>query len=326
MTACWVLSDGAAGNLRQARALAQALLPQAPVREIEVALRWPWRWLAPTGPADFRRALSGTAGEALAPPWPALAVGCGRAAALATAGLRTLSAGATRVVQVLDPRRGRDRYDALVLPAHDRVRGDNVFAVLGALNEIDDAWLAGGRDAFPELARLPGPRIAVLVGGPTRAVRLDRAYLDGMLDLLERWLHRQGGSLLVTCSRRTPAALAAHLRRRVAGHPGRFWAGPADGENPYPGLLGWAGHVVCTADSANLLSEASATRAPVHVHLPYAPAGRVGRLVGELLALGRIRPLREEPQAWQAPPLRELARIAPVLRERLGLSAAWPPP
>ncbi|MBX3725370.1 MAG: mitochondrial fission ELM1 family protein [Xanthomonadales bacterium] len=324
MKACWVFSDAAAGNQRQARALARALLPQATMREVEVALRLPWRWLAPSGPADFRRALTGTSAVDLGPPWPALAVGCGRAAALATAGLRQVSGGATRVVQVLDPRRGRHRYDALVLPAHDRVRGDNVVTTLGALNEIDDGWLAAGRQAFADLGRLPGPRIAVLVGGPTRALRLDRAYLDGMLDLLERWLQRQGGSLLVTCSRRTPAGPAAHLRRRLAGLPGRFWAGPADGDNPYAGLLGWAEHVVCTADSANLLSEASATRVPVHVHLPRAPTGRVGRLIGELVALDRIRPLREEPAAWHVLPVRELARITPVLRERLDLPTTPP--
>lgn len=325
MTGCWVVSDGAAGNQRQARALARALLPQVPAREIEVALRLPWRWLAPLGPADFRAALAPAAAAGLAPPWPALVVGCGRAAALATAGIRRLSGGATRAVQILDPRRGRDRYDALVLPAHDGVDGDNVVTTLGALNEIDDAWLAAGRAAFPDLGALPSPRTAVLVGGPTRALRLDQAYLDGLLDRLADWRRREGGSVLATCSRRTPAALAMHLRRRMDGVPGVSWTGPGDGDNPYAGLLGWADRIVCTADSANLLSEASATRAPVAVHLPRPAAGRVGRLVDALLARGRIEVLQSSCPRWSGEPLRELARIAPLLRTRLDLDTGAPP-
>lgn len=321
MTACWALSDGAAGNQRQARALARALLPQVPAREIEVALRLPWRWLAPLGPADFRAALAPAAAAGLAPPWPTLVVGCGRAAALATAGIRRLSGGATRAVQILDPRRGRDRYDALVLPLHDGVDGDNVVTTLGAVNEIDDAWLAAGRAAFPDLGGLPSPRTAVLVGGPTRALRLDRAYLDDLFDRLADWLRRDGGSLLVTCSRRTPAALAGHLRQRMDGLPGMIWTGPGDGDNPYAGLLGWADRIVCTADSANLLSEASATRVPVLAHLPRPAGGRVGGLVDALLAQGRLQPLQARCPPWSGEPLRELARIAPLLRARLGLAA-----
>lgn len=326
MSACWVFSDGAAGNRRQALALARALLPDAPPDEFRIALRLPWRWLAPTGPRDFRSALAPGTGAGLAPPWPTLAVGCGRAAALATAGLGRLSGGATRTVQILDPRRGRDRYDALVLPVHDGVAGANVVATLGALNEIDDAWLAAGRAAFPALAALPAPRTAVLVGGPTRSLRLDRAYLDGLLALVGGWRRSEGGSLLLTCSRRTPADLAGHLRRWLAGVPGLFWAGPEDGDNPYAGLLGWADRIVCTADSANLVSEACATRAPVRVHLPGAAAGRVGRLLDDLRATGRLQPLDERAPCGTGEPLRELARITPLLRGRLGLPAARPAP
>ncbi|MGA7437540.1 MAG: nucleoside-diphosphate sugar epimerase, partial [Luteibacter sp.] len=39
---CWVITDGAAGNRRQALALAEALTPS--IRELVVELRAPWAW------------------------------------------------------------------------------------------------------------------------------------------------------------------------------------------------------------------------------------------------------------------------------------------
>lgn len=311
---CWLLSDGAAGNLRQARALAGAL--GLPARPLTVRLRPPWRWLAPTGPRDFRRALDPACRAAFVPPWPALAIGCGRAGACATLGLARLSGGRTRTVQILDPRRYRQRFDVLVVPAHDGLGGDNVVTALGSLNEIDAPWLARGRQAFPQLAQLPAPRVAVLVGGPTRALALDAGYVDGLLAVLEHWAG-QGASFLVTCSRRTPPALASRLRTRFGAWPGVFWAGPEDGPNPYAGLLGWAGRIVVTPDSANLLSEACATGVPVLVHEPGRVRGKMAHLLQALRDSDRVRPLQADFREFSAPPLRPLPAVAAAVRRKL---------
>lgn len=312
---CWVVSDGAAGNEKQALALAHALGEQPRVFRIE--LRRPWRWLAPNGPRDPRKALTAASRTRLDPPWPRLAIGCGRAAALVALGLKRLSAGRTRAVQILDPRRLRGRFDALIVPRHDDLDGGNVLTTLGALNEVDDAWLARGRAAFARLAELPAPRTAVLVGGPTPASPLDPPYVDGLLALLEEWRRRDGGSFLVTCSRRTPGALVQRLRLAFGRHPGTFWAGEADGANPYAGLLAWADRIVVTPDSANLLSEACATGVPVLSHMPTPIDGKLGGLVGELIDSGRLRRLQARFQPWRYPPLRETLHVANALRARL---------
>ena len=312
---CWVLSDGAAGNENQALALARALGHEP--RVLRVALRLPWRWLAPLAPADPRRVLVPACADALSPPWPALAIGCGRAAAAVVAGLGRLSGGATATVQILDPRQRRSAFDVIVAPAHDQLQGDNVVTCLGGLNAIDEAWLAAGRAAFPELGVLPAPRTAVLVGGPVRGLVLDRSYLDGLLARLAHWLARDGGSTLVTCSRRTPPAVAARLRDFMAVRPGRFWAGPLDGPNPYPGLLGWADRIVVTPDSSNLLTEACATGVPVLAWMPTPAPGKRGLLVRDLVEGGWLRPMQLEYAPWRTAPLRELGPVAAQVQARL---------
>ncbi len=314
---CWVVTDGAAGNERQALALAHALGRNP--RVLRVRLRAPWRWLAPTGPRDPRKALAQLDGGPIRPPWPALVIGCGRQSAGIALGIRRLSGLQSRLVQILDPRRHRQDFDVLVVPEHDGLSGDNVITTRGALNAIDDDWLRDARAQHAALAELPSPRIALLVGGPTGNCRFGSGYLDGIIATLER-SRPNPASWLVACSRRTPPALAAHLRRRMGNRQGLFWASEADGQNPYAGVLGWADAIVVTPDSSNLLSEAGATGTPTFVHRPELASGKIAALLRSLIDSGRIRPLPYDALPQPSPPLRELAPVAERIRQRLGLS------
>lgn len=320
MDSCWVITDGAAGNRNQALALAYGL-GLDPV-EFNISLSRPWSWLAPFGPGDPRRALHDLP-PGFRPPWPALAVGCGRASATVVLGLKKISGGKTRSVQILDPRWRRAQFDAVIIPEHDRVSGANVMTTLGSLNRIDDDWLSDGRRHFEQLGKEPAPRTSVLVGGPVSGIPLDAPYVDDLISRLATWHAREGGSFLVSCSRRTPIDLAQRLRAAFARFPGLFWASDTDGTNPYAGLLGWADRIVVTPDSSNLLSEACAVSVPVYTHLPANATmpGKRRHLIDSLLASGHLHALRDGDDAFgpatHPAPLRELGRVVALLRQRL---------
>lgn len=316
----WVLSDGAAGNENQARALALAL--GLDFECLRLAPRAPWRWLAPRCLPGAMRGFDPSLARRLHGPWPDLVIGCGRQAALAVRLVAHASAGACRSVQILDPRIAPRHYSAVLAPQHDRLRGPNVIALLGGLNRVDDAWLAQARAEFSGFQALPGPRHALLLGGPSAALRLERHYWNSLVKQLRATLQAQGGSLLLTSSRRTPAWLRQAARAELADWPGQQWHGPEDGRNPYAGMLAWADAIVVTPDSVNMLSEAAATRVPVFFHAPHGVRGKVGAFVASLQARGRIQPLG---QAWRmqpVEPLRETARVAAQLARMLGWEAA----
>jgi len=312
----WTLADDRAGNVRQALALAGALGHGAS-RHWSLQARRPWRWVAPRRWPLSSRAFGADFAHALQYP-PAFAIGCGRRAALAT---RLLRERGSKVVQILDPRIDTRHWDLVLAPEHDGLHGDNVVPLLGSLHPVDDAWLAQGRGDFPMLAQLPRPRVALLVGGASPHWAVADDAFGAMLEAVAASVHAQGGSLLATASRRTPGAWRDALRAAVAQGPGVCWLDAGDGANPYPGLLGWADRIVASADSVNMLSEACATFAPVFVlggeRLKSRPRGFLERL----RELGRIRDVDPglEPFAVQA--LRETARVAAIVRERLALAA-----
>lgn len=309
----WVISDGAAGNERQALALASAL--EIPARVMTLPLRAPWAWFAPRRIPGGRLALAPRDRAVFEAPWPDIAIGCGRASALLTRMLRGLSDGDCYCVQILDPRIDPRHWDAVIAPRHDRLEGANVIHTLGSLNPVDDTWLASGREAFPDFGRLPGPRVALLVGGPRRGIDFNDALAQRLLDAVRT--ATQGGSVLATTSRRTPPAFAARLRDALAAHPGVFWAGT--GTNPYPGLLGWADRIVVTPDSVNMLSEACAAGVPVHTVADAPLPDKIARFHAALRERGLLTDA-DQPRA-NTPPLRETQAIAAELRQRIAARA-----
>jgi len=307
----WTVTDGHAGNVRQAQALAAAL--GEPFRAWTLSARPPWRWFAPRALPGSAAAFGRRFAHALRDP-PALAIGCGRQAALAT---RLLRAGGARAVQILDPRIDPRHWDLVIAPEHDGLRGDNVITLIGSLHPVDDLWLAAARHAFPALGALPGPRTTLLLGGASAHARFDERLYDRLLQRVEHIARVEGGSVLATTSRRTPSGVRAALRDRLHAVPGLAWTDGADGPNPYAGLLAWADRIVCTADSVNMLSEAAATLAPVFVAGHEHVQGRPRRFVDALLRGGRVQVLDEGAQPFAVTPLRETARVAVEVRQRL---------
>lgn len=311
---CWAISDGAAGNERQTLALADALGLVPRVLRIRVAQ--PWDLFAPRLVAGALAAIRDADGRMPAAPWPDLAIGCGRRAALLTRALRRCSGGRSWTVQILDPRIATGAWDLVIAPQHDRVRGSNVIASIGALNPVDAAWLARGRSAFPALGALPAPRTTLLVGASNRAQRLDAAYFDALAERLAAQQARDGGSVLASVSRRTSHEVAQRLRRALGAYPGVFWGGTEDGPNPYAGLLGWADRLVVTPDSVNMLSEACATGKPVRTFAPRPIAGKLAAFHAELVASGHLRDLDDDTPRALPPPLAETAAIAELVARR----------
>ena len=311
---CWAISDHAAGNQRQALALAERL--GMPVRLLVLEPRAPWAWLAPRLAFGGPLALHASAREAFAPPWPRVAVGCGRAAALFTRMLRPLSHGRCYTVQILDPRMDPAQWDTVVAPRHDRLTGPNVLTPLGSLNPVSEAWLADARAASDALAELPEPRIGVLLGGPRHGIALDAAWTHAFIAGLHAVHERHRGSVLVLASRRTPPELAHAMRRAFADVPGLHWSGVADGPNPYPGVLAWADRLVVTPDSVNMLSEACAVGCAVHTFAAAPLPEKLARFHQALREAGLLHDLGAETPLRQ-PPLRETEPVAAIVRDRM---------
>ncbi len=312
----WAVSDGRAGNARQAEALAHAIGGQ--VNPLRIEPRAPWRWVSPHHLPGSDHHLRTLFGSKLDEARPDLIVGCGRQASWMLRGLKRQWP-TTFTVQILDPRACRNDFDVIVCPEHDGLSGPNVLVSVTAMHEIDDPWLADARCRFPELLALPRPICAVLVGGESPMLPLDEASLKHLFARIDHLPHQAFGTVLLTTSRRTPSSATTIIRRLLEGRRHVFWQPGNAGENPYPGFLAVADRLVVTPDSVNMLSEAVAVGVPVYTLIERPPTGKLAAFHQAMTARGLVHQLGQA--AWPRPPLRETANIASRIRERWQASA-----
>ncbi|HEV2081953.1 MAG TPA: mitochondrial fission ELM1 family protein [Brevundimonas sp.] len=249
--------------------------------------------------------------------WPDVWIGTGRATLPLSAAVKRRSAGRTFVVQTQDPRWRTDDFDLVVAPEHDGLSGPNVVSIIGSPHRVTATRLVSEAAAFPQLAALPRPRVAVLVGGRSRAHDLPEAHAGRLAGRIAAAIGTAGGSAMVTFSRRTPDAAKAAMTAALTALPGTIWDG--SGKNPYFAFLHFADHVIVTEDSANMAAEAASTGRPVHV-LPMTAvkaAPKFERLHGALRSHGATRPFDGRLDAWSYPPLDETARAAREIVARL---------
>jgi mitochondrial fission protein ELM1 len=160
---------------------------------------------------------------------------------------------------------------------------------------------------------LPQPRVAVLIGGNSRAHKMT-PYVAGMLGGM---LHKLNASLMITCSRRTGVDNERMLRATLSGPKTYFWDGT--GESPYFALLGFADYIIVTEDSVSMASEALSTGKPVYIAPLEGGGRRLDRFHKLLQEQGYTRPFMGLLEEWSYTPPHDTMKAADEIRRRLNI-------
>jgi uncharacterized protein len=255
----WVLR----GNRHGDNAMIEAVAKASELTRRSVQLRFnAFGSLQNLLPSGSLFSLAPASRAALAPPWPTVVLTSGKRAVPAALWIRRASAGRTRLVHLGRPQAPLSWFDLVIttpqygLPARDNVVTCRLPATAVSTRE--------GAVVPLDLARLPRPHLAVLVGGSAAPQILDAdAALALAADALAR-SRAAGGSLLVVTSPRTSRAAIDALRVSLGdvGPPvllSIFGQGP----NRYRDVLASADRFLVTDDSVSMVVEAAATGRPV---------------------------------------------------------------
>lgn len=304
----WVLTNGMAGFETQTLGVAEAMGLQPEVKRVTPLP--PWRWLAPWGPAAPDRAIVA--------PWPELLIASGRQSIPYARKIKRAAKGETFVAILQDPRVAPSHFDFVWAPMHDLLEGPNVLSTLVSPHQLTPERLAAeARRIAPEIAHLPHPRIAVLIGGSNAVYRLDESAAAQIGRTLAEAARRSHAGLMITPSRRTGGRQAQIIRDCVNDVPHVMWDGR--GDNPYFGYLGSADAVIVTCDSVNMIGEAAATGKPVHVIELAGGSPRSRRFLAGIYAQGAARPFAERLESWPCAPLNATWEIADAIARAMTL-------
>lgn len=314
-TTCWILSDGKAGNNTITHGVADQLKLQAQIKQIKA--QGMYNLLAPycRPPAKDR---PGGDGGLLNPPWPDIAIGCGRLTAPYIRALRNIS-GQTFTTMMLDPKTGPKTAHLFWVPQHDKRRGENVITTITSPHRFSPELLEAQRKTLPEsFAKLIGKRIAILIGGPNRDYRYSALDAGRLISLISDIAALPDVCLMITASRRSPGELMQSVDFATKSANRFFWHN-GGGDNPYPQILAHADAFVVTADSVNMVGEAGATGKPVHIFHPSGGSAKFNRFHQALTAAGVTRKITSASQVledWTYEPLYSATEIAREIAQR----------
>jgi len=309
----WLITDGKAGSESQASGIARALGLDFEAKR--VAPRGLYKFIAPFGPV-MPAARFGEPGSQFAPPWPEIVIGIGRRSVPYLKAVRR-AAPHCFTVHLLDAKAGTAFAHMIWVPEHDRLRGETVVTTPTAPHSFSSERLAELRtNTPPDIAALPSPRIAVLLGGRNAVYRFDAADHARFSDSLALFATR-GCSFMITSSRRTHTELLHAARTATAAAPRIIYDGR--GDNRYADFLAHAHRIIVTGDSVSMTAEAAATGAPVFVFHPSRGSAKFDRFHRALERAGVTKALdtqsASEP-AWRYHPIDSTAQIAQAIVSR----------
>jgi len=317
----WLLIDDRTGDENQVRGVAEALGLRYQVQDLEytAAAQLPNFIMGPTFGGLSRQSRVN-----LSAPWPDLVIAAGRRTAPVARNIKKLSGGKTFLAQVMYPGdAGFDEFDLVAVPRHDNIPpGPNVFYTTGAPHRVTPGLLQLESDQWvSEVADLPHPRIAVIVGGSTKRRKFDEAWAKTLAEDISEMARASGGSLMVTTSRRTGDGPGRALMEALsAPNVHHLWK-RGEEHNPFYGYLGLADAVVVTGESTSMCTEACATEKPVYIWAPKKlTSHKHGQLHKDLYEKGFARPFAGQLEDWSHPPINPAGEIADEIRRRLGIA------
>ncbi|MEE9494285.1 MAG: mitochondrial fission ELM1 family protein, partial [Gammaproteobacteria bacterium] len=263
----WVVTAYRAGERAQVLALAEALGWPFKVKEV---LHKPCAWRT-----NLLRGsdLSGTdlsASDALEAPWPDLLISAGMRNEPVCRWIREQSAGRCKIVHIGRPWAKLENFDLVVTtPQYRLPRRDNVLQNTTTLHRVTQARLQQAAADYKALFEaLPGPCIAVIIGGNSGPFTLGKHAARRLAEHCNALAESRQASLLITTSSRTSAAAVKALQTAIKVPAYTYFWEKGKKDNPYYAFLAMADELVVTADSISMLTEACATGKPVHMFDP----------------------------------------------------------
>ncbi len=205
--------------------------------------------------------------SALEAPWPDLVISAGRKNEPVARYIRRKADKPVRLIHLGRPWARVETWDLVITTPQYRLPDDpNVLHNDTPLHRVTRERLDLAADTWRErVAHLPRPLVVVLAGGNSGPYPFDRASGERLAAQADSLAREYEGSILVTTSARTLDETTQALFKGIKSPSILYRWKKDDPDNPFFAFLGLADHVIVTADSVSMMTEACATGRPVYL-------------------------------------------------------------
>ena len=116
-----------------------------------------------------------------------------------------------------------------------------------------------------KFSHLPHPITAVIIGGAIKGHPFSLENAEELAKSVANLKEKEGGSLLITTSRRTGLEAEKKIMSYLEKYPNYAYLWGSKDNNPYLGFLACADNLVVTGDSVSMCSEATAAEKDLRI-------------------------------------------------------------
>lgn len=175
----------------------------------------------------------------------------------------------TKLIQLLHiGRTGIKDFTYIFAPEHDnyKTNAPNIKYTVGSPHFITTEKLAQAKQEWQEkFSSLPHPITALIVGGAIKKHPFSLQNAENLAETVRLFKTQEGGSLLITTSRRTGAEAEKKIMSCLKDIPHYAYLWGSTDPNPYLGFLACADNLIVTGDSVSMCCEATGTGKPLQI-------------------------------------------------------------
>lgn len=265
----WILLDNRIGSRHQAEGVANYLDKSAfdvTFKEIEYTK---WSALPNFIRGKTLLGVTQTSQAELFAPFPDMVLSASRRTAPIARWIKKQHP-STKLIQLLHIGRcGIKDFTAIFVPEHDKnkLAAPNIHYTVGSPHFITPEKLEEAHEQWTDtFSDLPHPITALIVGGAIKKTPFSLENAETLAQTVKKLKKQDGGSLLITTSRRTGQAAEQLIISYLKDIPQFTYLWGDKRKNPYLGFLACADNIIVTGDSVSMCCEASAAGKPLSIY------------------------------------------------------------
>ena len=307
----WVVTDGSQGMISQVFGLAQNF--NSNIVTIKTKLLFPWSILQP-GFIPVYSWIFLNKIDFLNPP--DLLISCGRKSVYLSLYMKKKFKNIINI-HIQNPKVDFNKFNYIIAPNHDNIKGSNVINSIGALHRFDKKEFdLVNKNEF----NLPQKNIcSVIVGGNNHHYKFSKKEVDKLVSHIKKIMSLNSQlKFLILFSRRTTIQIKNIIKLKLEN---KAYIWDEIQKNPYVYALKYSDWFIVTSDSTSMISECAITNKPIYIfHLPFKRnSQRIINFHNEFEGLKITKKLNkgEDLVTWKYNRLNESERIAGIIKERI---------
>ena len=243
-------------------------------------------------------------------------ISCGRKSVIPSIYLKRNSKKKIINIHIQDPKISFDKFDFIVAPDHDGLKGPNVYTSKGAIHYLTTEEVNEARNYLENKIEKNKDVVSLILGGPTKHYDYSDANMINIFSKINKNLIDKNLQLIVVRSNRTPQK-TINLAKEYF-NTNRIVIDSVN-KKAYLSCLALSKYIVITCDSSSMISEAALTGKPIYVAMipPLKNDKRFKKFRNLFEKLNITRNLDKEFEIWNYEKLNETNRIASKIKKKI---------